>query len=208
MGNDLFAFRAAIGLFNFNSKSCNQPKNKFAILPLAFLNLWLFSKCLLNVVLNICLHIASYFLINFYKHSILINFCYISLNRYCFFTRIDCITSLKFCLFLSSIFVSILLLVESSKKIKNALHSKFTKNLLLVIVLSILHICDPLSFTVQHDYNHRWAMWLHTDGDIHKKAPWPNIFTFFTGTQTVYLPIISVGFLWYRHIMPYMIFTF
>ena len=168
MGNDLMTYRAAIGLFNFNGKFCNQPKNKFAILFLAFLNLWLFSKCFLNVVLNSFLHITSYVLINVYKHSILINFCYITLNRYCFFTQIDCITSLKFGLFFSSICISILLLVDLAKKIKNALHSNFTKNLLMVIVLSILHMCDPLSFTVQHDYNHRWAMWLHTDGDIHK----------------------------------------
>ena len=83
------------------------------------------------------------------------------------FWRMDFITASKLFLFLLLIFISILLLVNLAKIIKNALHPKLIRNLMLVILLSILHLCDPL-LTFQHDYNYRWAKWLHMDGDIHK----------------------------------------
>ena len=68
MSNGIMTYRVAIRLFNFYGKFCSRPKNKFAVLFLAFLNLCLFSKCLLSVVLNCSLLIASYVLTNFYKN--------------------------------------------------------------------------------------------------------------------------------------------
>jgi len=176
MGNDAIAHRVATGLFNLNGKLTFQPKNKFSALFLAFLNLCLLSKCLLDVVFNSCCLIVTLFITHFYKHATLIKLCLLSVNRS---SPVNFVTSLKLVLFFTLVYYFLILLADLTKIFKNVFHPKFITNLLLIILLSSLHISD-LSLTIQIDYNHRWALWLHIDGDIQENpGPKTENFRFF-----------------------------
>ena len=187
MGNDAMAHRVATGLFNFNGKLSFQPKNKFSLLILIFLNLCLLAQCLLDAALkNLCLTVTLFFG-HFYNYITPINLCFLTINRYR--PGLNIVTSLKLVITFILVYFFILILVDLAKILKNAFHPKLINNLLLnklllnkfllIILLSSLHLND-LSLTLRPDYNRRWSSWLYIDGDIEENpGPKTEHFRFF-----------------------------